>query len=55
LPPAAATSVQDVKFRVKQYLSKCAKLMKQYGALTARAKMKGLGQTRGVILNQLPR
>jgi signal recognition particle subunit SRP54 len=43
----SGTSVQDVNSVVKQYLQ-MRQMMKQYGALTARAKMKGLGKLAGL-------
>jgi signal recognition particle subunit SRP54 len=43
----SGTSVQDVNSVVKQYLQ-MRQMMKQYGALTARGKMKGLGKLAGL-------
>ncbi len=43
----SGTSVQDVNQVVKQYLQ-MRTMMKQYGALAARAKMKGLGKLAGL-------
>jgi signal recognition particle subunit SRP54 len=43
----SGTSVQDVNSVVKQYMQ-MRQMMKQYGALTARAKMKGLGKLAGM-------
>jgi signal recognition particle subunit SRP54 len=43
----SGTSVQDVNSVVKQYLQ-MRQMMKQYGALTSRAKMKGLGKLAGM-------
>jgi signal recognition particle subunit SRP54 len=43
----SGTSVQDVNQVLKQYLQ-MRTMMKQYGALTARAKMKGLGKLSGL-------
>jgi len=43
----SGTSVQDVNSVVKQYLQ-MRQMMKQYGAMTARAKMKGLGKLAGM-------
>ena len=43
----SGTSVQDVNTVVKQYLQ-MRTMMKQYGALAARSKMKGLGKLSGL-------
>ena len=43
----SGTSVQDVNTVLKQYLQ-MRTMMKQYGALAARSKMKGLGKLGGV-------
>src|SRR5271156_2257181 len=43
----SGTTVQDVNSVVKQYMQ-MRQMMKQYGALTARAKMKGLGKLAGM-------
>jgi len=43
----SGTSVQDVNQVVKQYLQ-MKQMMKQYGSLAARAKMKGLGKLSGM-------
>jgi len=43
----SGTSVQEVNQVLKQYLQ-MRTMMKQYGALTARAKMKGLGKLSGL-------
>ena len=43
----SGTSVQDVNQVVKQYLQ-MKQMMKQYGSLAARAKMKGLGKLSGL-------
>jgi len=43
----SGTSVQDVNQVLRQYLQ-MRDMMKQYGALTARAKMKGLGRLTGL-------
>jgi signal recognition particle subunit SRP54 len=43
----SGTSVQDVNSVVKQYMQ-MRQMMKQYGAMTARAKMKGLGKLAGM-------
>ena len=43
----SGTSVQDVNQVIKQYLQ-MRQMMKQYGAMAARAKMKGLGKLAGL-------
>jgi signal recognition particle subunit SRP54 len=43
----SGTTVQDVNSVVKQYMQ-MRQMMKQYGAMTARAKMKGLGKLAGM-------
>jgi signal recognition particle subunit SRP54 len=43
----SGTSVQDVNSVVKQYMQ-MRQMMKQYGAMSARAKMKGLGKLAGM-------
>ena len=43
----SGTSVQEVNQLLKQYLQ-MRQMMKQYGALAARAKMKGLGKLAGL-------
>jgi signal recognition particle subunit SRP54 len=43
----SGTTVQDVNSVVKQYMQ-MRQMMKQYGALTARGKMKGLGKLAGM-------
>ena len=43
----SGTSVQEVNQVLKQYLQ-MRQMMKQYGALAARAKMKGLGKLAGL-------
>jgi len=43
----SGTSVQDVNTVLKQYLQ-MRTMMKQYGALAMRGKMKGLGKLSGV-------
>ena len=43
----SGTTVQDVNIVLKQYLQ-MRTMMKQYGAITARDKMKGLGKLAGL-------
>ena len=43
----SGTSVQEVNQVLKQYMQ-MRKMMKQYGAMAARAKMKGLGKLAGL-------
>jgi signal recognition particle subunit SRP54 len=43
----SGTSVQDVNTVLKQYLQ-MRTMMKQYGAMTARGKLKGLGKLSGL-------
>jgi signal recognition particle subunit SRP54 len=43
----SGTSVQDVNQVIKQYMQ-MRQMMKQYGAMAARGKMKGLGKLAGL-------
>jgi len=43
----SGTSVQEVNQVIKQYMQ-MRQMMKQYGAMAARAKMKGLGKLAGM-------
>jgi len=43
----SGTSVQDVNQVIKQYMQ-MRQMMKQYGAMAARSKMKGLGKLAGM-------
>src|SRR5437879_10548036 len=43
----SGTSVQEVNQVIKQYMQ-MRQMMKQYGAMAARAKMKGLGKLAGL-------